>query len=380
MEDAAPEATAPGGAPLRDKAKMAPPPTSGAPVLRLEDVHVTFPTDDGDVKAVDGVSYELHHNEVLGVVGESGSGKSVTSMAILGLLPPTAKVTGHIWFDGKDLLALRDSELRKLRGGRISMVFQDALASLNPVFTIGSQIAEAVRAHQDLSRHEASERAVELLDLVGIPSPKERAEQYPHEHSGGMRQRAMIAMALANDPVVLIADEPTTALDVTIQAQVLEVLERIQDRTSSSIVLITHDLGVVAGVADRVLVMYAGRRVEEGTVDEIFYEPRHPYTLGLLASLPRLDRSGANTRLYRIKGQPPSLLRPPSGCAFHPRCDHARLPEPCATEAPALRPVEPGHLSACHFAETLRTTEVEDLRPEAWSREAEEAAKEVETP
>ncbi len=374
------EAAEPGAAPLKDKGKVAPPPPAGEPVLRLEDVHVSFPTDDGEVKAVDGVSYELRHNEVLGIVGESGSGKSVTSMAILGLLPSTAKVSGHIWFDGKDLLAMSEGELRKLRGGPISMVFQDALASLNPVFTVGSQIAEAVRAHQHVSRHESQERAVELLELVGIPSPKDRADQYPHEHSGGMRQRAMIAMALANDPVVLIADEPTTALDVTIQAQVLEVLERIQDRTSSSIVLITHDLGVVAGVADRVLVMYAGRRVEEGTVDEIFYEPRHPYTLGLLASLPRVDRSGANTRLYRIKGQPPSLLRPPSGCAFHPRCDHAQLPEPCATEVPALRPVEPEHLSACHFAEKLRATDVEALPPEAWSPQAEEAAKEVEAP
>ena len=364
------------GAPLQDKGKVAPPP-AGEPVLRLEDVHVSFPTDDGDVKAVDGVSYEVHRNEVLGVVGESGSGKSVTSMAILGLLPASAKVSGHIWFEGRDLLALPESELQKLRGGRISMVFQDALASLNPVFTVGSQIAEAVRAHQSVSRHEARERAVELLELVGIPSPKERVDQYPHEYSGGMRQRAVIAMALANDPIVLIADEPTTALDVTIQAQVLEVLERIQDRTSSSIVLITHDLGVVAGVADRVLVMYAGRRVEEGTVDEIFYEPQHPYTLGLLASLPRLDRSGGNTRLYRIKGQPPSLLRPPSGCAFHPRCDHARLPEPCATEVPALRSVAADHVSACHFADSLRAVEVEDLQPEAWSRQAEEAAKEA---
>ncbi len=363
--------------PFKEKAKVATAAT-GEPVLRLEDVHVSFPTDDGEVKAVDGVSYELHQNEVLGIVGESGSGKSVTSMAILGLLPPTAQVSGHIWFEGNDLLALPEGQLQQLRGGRISMVFQDALASLNPVFTVGSQIAEAVRAHQHVSRHEARERAIELLELVGIPNPKQRVDQYPHEHSGGMRQRAMIAMALANDPVVLIADEPTTALDVTIQAQVLEVLERIQDRTSSSIVLITHDLGVVAGVADRVLVMYAGRRIEEGTVDEIFYEPRHPYTLGLLASLPRLDRSSGNTRLYRIKGQPPSLLSPPSGCAFHPRCDRARLPEPCATDAPALRPVAPGHLSACHFAETLQATEVADLQPEAWSPEAEEAAREVE--
>ncbi|MEO5678401.1 MAG: ABC transporter ATP-binding protein [Acidimicrobiales bacterium] len=376
-----PEAALP-AAPLVDKLKASAPAPSlaGEPVLRLEDVHVTFPTDEGEVKAVDGVSYVVHRNEVLGIVGESGSGKSVTSMAILGLLPPSALVTGHIWFDGRDLLALGERELQKLRGGPISMVFQDALASLNPVFTVGSQIAEAVRAHGPASRHEARDRAVELLDVVGIPSPRERVDQYPHEFSGGMRQRAMIAMAIANDPVVLIADEPTTALDVTIQAQVLEVLERIQDRTSSSIVLITHDLGVVAGVADRVLVMYAGRRVEEGTVDEIFYEPQHPYTLGLLASLPRLDRSSENTRLYRIKGQPPSLLHPPSGCSFHPRCDHARLPEPCATDAPALRPVGPDHVSACHFAEELRATEVEALQPEAWSPEAEEAAKEVEPP
>jgi len=333
---------------------------AGEPILRLEDVSVSFPTEDGDLKAVDGVSYEIHQHEVLGIVGESGSGKSVTSMAILGLLPSTARVSGHIWFEGRDLLALSEGALRRLRGGRIAMVFQDALASLNPVFTVGSQIAEAIVAHGPATRHDAHAQAVGLLELVGISGAKERVDQYPHEFSGGMRQRAMIAMAIANDPVVLIADEPTTALDVTIQAQVLDVLERIQERTSSSIVLITHDLGVVAGVADRVLVMYAGRRVEEGSVEEIFYESRHPYTRGLLASLPRLDRGGANSRLYGIRGQPPSLLNPPSGCGFHPRCDHAHLPAPCSTETPVVRQVGPGHFSACHFAETIGSGETGD--------------------
>ena len=238
------------------------------------------------------------------------------------------------------------------------MVFQDALAALNPVFTVGSQITEAIRAHNETGRSEAKDRAIELLDIVGIPNPKARVDQYPHEFSGGMRQRAMIAMSIANDPDVLIADEPTTALDVTIQAQVLEVFERIQERTSSAIVLITHDLGVVAGVADRVLVMYAGRPVEQASVDELFYSSRHPYTRGLIGSLPRID--GVEGRLSRIKGQPPSLLHPPSGCAFHPRCDFAKLPSPCADTRPELFTVGPGHLSACHLAEELPDLLVEE--------------------
>src|SRR5437764_5465780 len=254
-------------------------PTGGAPgaVLSVRDLKVSFKTDDGIVKAVDGVSYDVFENEVLGIVGESGSGKSVSSMAILGLLPKSAKITGEIHFRGKDLLRLKEDEMRKLRGSKIAMVFQDALAALNPVYTVGAQIAEAIKVHHpDDKNHVVREKVVNMLDIVGIPNPSARVDQYPHEFAGGMRQRSMIAMAISNDPVVLIADEPTTALDVTIQAQVLEVLERIQDRTDSAIVLITHDLGVVAGMADRVLVMYDGMQLELGSVDQLFYDTRHP--------------------------------------------------------------------------------------------------------
>jgi len=328
-------------------------------VLSVRDLTVRFPSDDGEVKAVDGVTFDVAANQVLGVVGESGSGKSVTSMAILGLLPPKAKITGEVLFGGQNLLTLPEKEVRKLRGGRMAMVFQDALAALNPVYKVGMQIAEAVHIHQpELSREELRNRTVELLDLVGIPSPVSRAEQYPHEYSGGMRQRAMIAMAIANDPDVLIADEPTTALDVTIQAQVLEVLERIQARTRSAIILITHDLGVVAGVADRVMVMYAGKPVEFGEIEQIFYTPSHPYTKGLLQSLPRLDRRTKGEKLFRIKGQPPSLVFVPPGCSFHPRCETVRLPSPCATDVPALRDVGPLQRSACHFADEVRAASV----------------------
>ena len=324
------------------------------PVLSVRDLTVEFKTDDGLLRAVDHVSFDVHHNETLGLVGESGSGKSVTSMAILGLLPTSAKITGEVRFRGEQILGLQEKKLDKLRGSKIAMVFQDALAALNPVQKVGKQIEEAIEVHQDISASERRARTIELLEIVGIPNPTQRVDQYPHEYSGGMRQRAMIAMAISNDPDLLIADEPTTALDVTIQAQVLDVLERIQDRTQSSIMLITHDLGVVAGVADRVIVMYAGRHVEVGTVDQIFYEPRHPYAEGLLASLPRLDRrSDKNNRLHRIKGQPPSLIFLPSGCAFHPRCPLAEVPGICDTERPELRLVGPNHWSACHFAEKM---------------------------
>ena len=326
----------------------------GGPLLSVRDLCVEFETDDGIVRAVDHTSFDVLHNETLGIVGESGSGKSVTSLAILGLLPKSAKVTGDVRFRGEPLLGLPEKQLEKLRGEKIAMVFQDALAALNPVYKVGKQIEEAIEVHKDLSSSERRARVIELLDIVGIPNPEHRVDQYPHEYSGGMRQRAMIAMAIANEPDLLIADEPTTALDVTIQAQVLEVLERIQARTSSSVMLITHDLGVVAGVADRVLVMYAGRQVERGTVDEIFYEARHPYTAGLLESLPRLDRrSDKGSRLPRIKGQPPSLIFIPPGCAFHPRCPMARAPGICDTERPELREISSGHWSACHFAEEL---------------------------
>jgi oligopeptide/dipeptide ABC transporter ATP-binding protein len=329
-------------------------------VLSVRGLSVEFKTDDGIVHAVDDVSFDVAENETLGIVGESGSGKSVTSLAILGLLPKHATVTGEAYIGTQNLIGLSEKELQPLRGSTIAMVFQDALAALNPVYRIGDQIGEAIAVHNDISKAERRGRVIELLDLVGIPQPRERAGHYPHEFSGGMRQRAMIAMAIANDPKVLIADEPTTALDVTIQAQVLDVFERIQDRTKTSIMLITHDLGVVAGVADRVLVMYGGRQVETGSVDQIFYEPRHPYTRGLLGSLPRLDRRYGNERLARIKGQPPSLIFLPSGCAFHPRCRYADLRGVCVTDRPELRDVGPAHRSACHFAETLDERPVHD--------------------
>jgi oligopeptide/dipeptide ABC transporter ATP-binding protein len=324
-------------------------------VLELVDLRVRFPSDDGEVRAVDGVSFALQESETLGVVGESGSGKSVTAMAVLGILPKRAVVSGEIRFRGRNLIGLREGELRRLRGSKVAMVFQDALASLNPVFRIGDQIAEAIAVHRQLGRQELRERVVGLIDLVGIPSPAARADQYPHELSGGMRQRAMIAMAIANEPDVLIADEPTTALDVTIQAQVLDVFERIQDRTNSAILLITHDLGVVAGMADRVLVMYAGRPVELATVEDIFYRSRHPYTRGLMGSLPRLDRRADGSRLVRIKGQPPSLIHLPPGCAFNPRCLYA-VPGQCDGPRPELVMVGDRHVSAC-----LRARELEGL-------------------
>ena len=343
---------------------------AGEPLLSVRDLSVQFKTDDGMLKAVDGVSYDVYPNEVLGIVGESGSGKSVTRWPSWACCPSRPTITGEIVFRGQDLLRMPESERRKLRGGRLAMVFQDALAALNPVFTVGDQIEEAIGSHQpDMSRAAKRKLAIDLLDTVGIPNPQSRVDQYPHEFSGGMRQRAMIAMAIANEPDLLIADEPTTALDVTIQAQVLEVLERIQDRTNSAIVLITHDLGVVAGVADRVLVMYAGRPVETGTVDEIFYASRHPYTLGLLASLPRLDAGEKAERLYRIKGQPPSLIFLPSGL---------RLPSAVRVRPAARRRAPPRcppcawsqheyatHMSACHFAETLADTSPRSLRAEA---------------
>ena len=329
---------------------MAPP----EPVLSVRDLAVRFRTNEGVVKAADGVSFDVGEGEVLAVVGESGSGKTVTALSVLKLLPANAQVTGQVVFRGQDVLSLREEEVRRMRGSRIAMVFQDALAALNPLHRVGNQVAEAILVHHPKrKKREVHERVVELLDLVGIPNPRARARQYPHELSGGMRQRAMIAMAIANDPDVLIADEPTTALDVTTQAQVLELLEEIQARTRSAIVLITHDLGVVAGLADRVLVMYAGKAVEVGAVDDVFYRPRHPYTVGLLSSLPRLDQP--DRRLYRIPGQPPSLIHLPTGCAFHPRCSYARLPEPCSTDRPDLRPIDsPDHRAACHFAEEVQ--------------------------
>ena len=322
------------------------------PLLAVEDLCVQFRTDQGVVKAADGVSYSVWPEEVLGIVGESGSGKTVSALSILRLLPRTAKVSGKVCFRGKDLLSMPDAELRAVRGDRISVIFQDALAALNPLHRVGNQVAEAIRIHHPKRpSDEVRRRAVELLGLVGIPTPEARARQFPHELSGGMRQRVMIAMAMANDPDVLIADEPTTALDVTTQAQVLELLKDVRRRTHSALILITHDFGVVAGVADRVAVMYAGRVVESGTVDQVLLEPAHPYTRGLLASMPRLEQE--HDRLTRIPGQPPSLIDVPSGCPFHPRCPYAKLPDPCAASVPEMRTVElegPAHPAACHFA------------------------------
>jgi oligopeptide/dipeptide ABC transporter ATP-binding protein len=326
-------------------------PTATDVLLDVENLTVGFSTEDGVVKAVRGVSYQLRSGEALGIVGESGSGKSVTSLALMGLLPKTAKITGSARFRGDELLGRNDDEMSKIRGRKIAMIFQDPLTSLNPVYRIGKQIAEAVLAHHDVSKQSALDRAVELLDIVGIPHPKQRVQNYPHEMSGGMRQRVVIAIAMANNPDVIIADEPTTALDVTVQAQVLEALEAARAETGAALILITHDLGVIAGHADRVCVMYAGKLVETGTVDEIFYTPRMPYSLGLLGSLPRLDE-GSRQRLSPIVGAPPSLLNLPPGCPFTPRCPLAQ--DICEQVEPELTSTDSDlHRSACHFHERL---------------------------
>jgi oligopeptide/dipeptide ABC transporter ATP-binding protein len=333
--------------------------TAGDVVLEVNDLHVGFPTDDGVVRAVRGVSYRLRRGEVLGIVGESGSGKSVTSLAVMGLLPKTAKVDGVVRFRGENLLGLGEKALAMHRGDHIAMIFQDPMTSLNPVYTVGWQIAEAVRAHQNISKDAARARAVELLRVVGIPNAQERADSYPHEFSGGMRQRAVIAIGMANDPDVIIADEPTTALDVTVQAQVLETLTTARRETGAAMILITHDLGVVAGQADRVLVMYAGKPVEIGTVDDIYYTPRMPYTLGLLGSLPRVDARNEE-RLTPIVGSPPSLINLPPGCPFSARCPMRR--PVCDVEEPVLRPTtSPEHVAACHFSEELEGVRPSDL-------------------
>mgnify|MGYP001397572919 CR=1 FL=1 len=338
-------------------------PTAGTQsLLAVEDLRAYFNTDDGVVRAVDGVDFEIRRGEVFAVVGESGSGKSVTAMTIMGLVPTISIESGAIRWKGRDLLTMSEEERRTIRGGEIAMIFQDPLTALNPVHTVGRQIGEMARIHEGLGKREARQRAIEMLDLVGIPEARKRADMYPHEFSGGMRQRAMIAMAITCKPDLLIADEPTTALDVTVQAQVLEVLVDIKDEIDSAIMLITHDLGVVAGLADRVMVMYAGRQAELGTAEEVFYEARHPYTLGLLASLPRVDDTG-DEPLVPIPGSPPSLIRRPSGCPFHPRCRFARVPGICDSEVPELRLVEgDAHRAACHFAETLAEVSVDSLR------------------
>jgi peptide/nickel transport system ATP-binding protein len=323
------------------------------PLLSIKDLVVDFKTEDGVVHAVDGVSYDLYPGEILGIVGESGSGKSVSTLALLGLIPmpPGRIVRGTATFKGRDLLRLKKRELRKVRGNEVAMVFQDPMTSLNPVLTVGKQLGEAIKTHFPSEKDNAvKQKVIELLRIVGVPNPETRYTQYPHEFSGGMRQRAMIAMGISNSPSLLIADEPTTALDVTIQAQVLEVLKRVQEETEAATILITHDLGIVAEMCHRVLVMYAGRIVESGTVEDIFRAPRHPYTIGLMNSLPKL--TGDEEWLEPITGAPPSLINLPSGCAFHPRCFMAR--ERCSQEAPALGQVEGvGHESACHFSEEL---------------------------
>jgi oligopeptide/dipeptide ABC transporter ATP-binding protein len=320
-------------------------------LLEVEDLRVEFRTQDGVAKVINGVTYHVNAGETLAVLGESGSGKSVTAQSIMGILdtPPGFVTGGQIRFHGDDMLKMDAEERRKIRGHGIAMVFQDALSALNPVYRIGFQIGEQFRIRQGMSRKDAKQRSIEMLDQVKIPHARQRINEYPHQFSGGMRQRVMIAMSLALDPEVLIADEPTTALDVTVQAQIMDLLAELQRERQMGMILITHDLGVVADVADRIAVMYAGRIVEEANVYDLYAQPAHPYTVGLLNSIPRLDEKGQELRT--IKGLPPSLLKIPSGCPFHPRCPRAQ--QICVDEVPALRQVGPHRASACHFAEEV---------------------------
>ncbi|HYN34384.1 MAG TPA: ABC transporter ATP-binding protein [Ilumatobacteraceae bacterium] len=316
------------------------------PVLSLRDLRVGFDTPNGMVQAVRGIDLDLHAGEILGVVGESGSGKSVTFLGMLGLLPKSAKITGSAKVNGVELVGASTNTMRSVRGQQVSMIFQDPLSALNPVHRVGDQIVEMIRSHQNVSKESAAATAIDLLGTVGIPQPKDRTNQYPHEFSGGMRQRVMIAMAIANDPQILIADEPTTALDVTVQAQILEVIDRLREEMRMAVVMITHDLGVIARIADRVHVMYAGRAVEKTDVESLFAAPTHPYTEGLLRSIPLLGHQ----RLLPIPGAPPNMLRPPSGCAFRPRCPYAL--DACAGDLPELRPRGAAQ-SACIRADEL---------------------------
>jgi peptide/nickel transport system ATP-binding protein len=329
-------------------------------LLEVRDLRTAFRTDDGIVQAVDGVNFSIEKGKTLGIVGESGSGKSVTCLSIMGLNAKRNTISsGEALFKGDNLLTMSPKRLRELRGSEIAMIFQDPMTSLNPVHTIGRQLVEAIVLHRDVTKKQARHRALELLKAVGIPRAERRIDDYPHQFSGGMRQRVMIAMALINDPDLLIADEPTTALDVTTQAQILALMHRLQQEFGSAIIMITHDLGVVAEIADEVVVMYAAKIVEQGPVDVIFTRPHHPYTWGLLGSLPRLDADVE--RLVQIPGQPPSLLNPPRGCRFHPRCPYVM--DVCRQEVPELRPVsnEPGHVQACFLDETTKDREATKL-------------------
>ncbi|MFD8235091.1 ABC transporter ATP-binding protein [Streptomyces sp. NPDC059696] len=344
-----------------DKAALGEPDTTAASVpddvfLSVRDLRIHFDTDDGLVKSVDGVSFDVRKGQTLGIVGESGSGKSVTSLGVMGLhRSARAKVSGEVWLDGQELIAADPDDVRRLRGRKMAMIFQDPLSAMHPYYSVGQQIVEAYRVHHDVSKKVARQRAIEMLDRVGIPEPAKRVDGYPHEFSGGMRQRAMIAMSLVNNPELLIADEPTTALDVTVQAQILDLIRDLQKEFGSAVIMITHDLGVVAEMADDLLVMYGGRCVERGPAEDVFSEPRHPYTWGLLGSMPRLDREETD-RLIPIKGAPPSLINLPSGCAFHPRCPYADIPKDNVTRTvrPELTEVGGSHWAACHMTQEQR--------------------------
>ncbi|MFI5735375.1 ABC transporter ATP-binding protein [Kribbella sp. NPDC051587] len=337
----------------------------GEAFLDVRDLKVHFPTDDGVVKSVDGISFQLERGKTLGIVGESGSGKSVTSLSIMGLhARGGARITGEIFLDGQELVSSTPEEVRLLRGKRMAMIFQDPLSAMHPFYTVGAQIVEAYRVHNQVTKKVARKHAIDMLDRVGIPQPDKRVDSYPHQFSGGMRQRAMIAMALSCDPDLLIADEPTTALDVTVQAQILDLIRDLQREFNSAVIIITHDLGVVAELADDIQVMYAGRAIEYGTAEDIFDSPQHPYTWGLLGSMPRIDRERTE-RLIPIKGTPPSLINVPKGCAFNPRCNYAHLNGGASeTDRPELLDIGAGHKVACHLSPAERKHAWEtDIKP-----------------
>jgi peptide/nickel transport system ATP-binding protein len=339
--------------------------TNANTFLSVRDLRVHFPTDDGVVKSVDGLSFDLDRGKTLGIVGESGSGKSVTSLSIMGLHKgDTARISGEVVLDGQDLITSSAEEVRLLRGKRMAMIFQDPLSAMHPFYTVGHQIIEAYRVHNKVSKQVARKHAIDMLDRVGIPEPDKRVDAYPHQFSGGMRQRAMIAMALSCDPDLLIADEPTTALDVTVQAQILDLIRDLQREFNSAVIIITHDLGVVAELADDIQVMYAGRAIEYGSAEDIFDRPQHPYTWGLLGSMPRIDQERTE-RLIPIKGSPPSLINVPPGCAFHPRCNYAHLNGGASeTEVPELLNIGGGHRVACHLSSEQRRQLWEtDIKP-----------------